>query len=78
MRGASAARAAPRPADARSLPAGRQAEALQAYHEARRALVEELGIEPGPALQRLYRSLLRQEATLEPAAAGRRAPDHHR
>ena len=28
--------------------AGRQAEALQAYHDARHELVEELGIEPGP------------------------------
>jgi DNA-binding SARP family transcriptional activator len=27
---------------------GRQAEALEAYRDARRALVEELGIEPGP------------------------------
>ena len=47
--------------------AGRQAEALQAYHDARRALVDELGIEPSPALQQLYRSILRQEAALERA-----------
>lgn len=32
---------------------GRQAEALDTYREARRQLVEELGIEPGPPLQRL-------------------------
>ena len=31
---------------------GRQAEALQAYLDARSALVEELGIEPGPGAQR--------------------------
>ena len=49
--------------------AGRQAEALQAYHDARRALVDELGIEPGPALQQLYRSILRQEHGLERAPA---------
>ena len=57
--------------------AGRQAEALQAYHDARRALVDELGIEPRPALQQLYRSILRQEAVLErapPARADRRSP----
>ncbi len=54
--------------------AGRQAEALQVYLDARRALVDELGIEPSPALQQLYRSILRQEVVLErappPAAAG--------
>jgi DNA-binding SARP family transcriptional activator len=43
---------------------GRQAEALSAYHDARRTLVEELGIEPGPELQALYGSILRQERTL--------------
>jgi DNA-binding SARP family transcriptional activator len=47
--------------------AGRQAEALEAYHEARRVLVDELGIEPSPALQQLYRSILRQESGLEAA-----------
>ena len=54
--------------------AGRQAEALQAYHDARQALVEELGIEPSPALQQLYRSILRQEGVLERSAraCGRR------
>ena len=35
--------------------AGRQADALQAYREAREQLVAELGIEPSPALQRLER-----------------------
>jgi DNA-binding SARP family transcriptional activator len=46
--------------------AGRQAEALQAYQEARRVLVEELGIEPSPALQQLHASILRQESALQP------------
>jgi DNA-binding SARP family transcriptional activator len=55
--------------------AGRQAEALQAYLDARQALVEELGIEPSPQLQRLYRSLLRQESELEPARAVRRGDE---
>jgi DNA-binding SARP family transcriptional activator len=48
--------------------AGRQAEALEAYHSGRRALVDELGIEPNPALQQLYGSILRQEAGLDPSA----------
>lgn len=43
---------------------GRQADALNAYHDARRTLVEELGLEPGPELQALYGSILRQERTL--------------
>jgi DNA-binding SARP family transcriptional activator len=47
---------------------GRQAEALQAYQDARRTLVEELGIEPTPALQQLHASILRQESALQPQA----------
>ena len=56
--------------------AGRQAEALQAYHDARQALVEELGLEPSPPLQQLYRSILRQEARARAssARAGGRRP----
>jgi DNA-binding SARP family transcriptional activator len=44
---------------------GRQAEALQAYHEARRKLVDELGIEPTAGLQQLHGAILRQDPTLE-------------
>jgi DNA-binding SARP family transcriptional activator len=44
---------------------GRQAEALEAYQDARRALVDELGIDPSPALQELERSILRQDPALE-------------
>jgi predicted ATPase/DNA-binding SARP family transcriptional activator len=41
--------------------AGRQAEALEAYQEARSTLVDELGIEPSPELQELNRKILTQE-----------------
>jgi DNA-binding SARP family transcriptional activator len=40
---------------------GRQADALAAYQEARRMLVDELGLEPGPQLQELHARILRQE-----------------
>jgi DNA-binding SARP family transcriptional activator len=43
---------------------GRQAEALDAYKDARRALVDELGIEPSAALQELEREILRQDPAL--------------
>jgi DNA-binding SARP family transcriptional activator len=48
---------------------GRQAEALTVYHEARGALADELGIDPSPALQTLYASILRQETALAPTTA---------
>jgi DNA-binding SARP family transcriptional activator len=44
---------------------GRQAEALQAFQTARRSLAEELGLEPGPRLQRIEGAILRQDAALE-------------
>jgi DNA-binding SARP family transcriptional activator len=50
---------------------GRQADALEAYRDARRALTEELGIEPTPALQQLHAAILRQDAGLDPARARR-------
>jgi ABC-type transport system substrate-binding protein/DNA-binding SARP family transcriptional activator len=64
---------------------GRQAEALEAYQAARRTLVDELALEPGPALQQLESAILRQDASLDlpgPAATaagvvpvrGRRQP----
>ena len=59
--------------------ADRQAEALDAYQQARDVLVEELGIEPSPALQRLQRGILTQDSALElsvgTAAAGVSARD---
>ena len=49
----------------------RQAEALEVYRDARRTLVEELGIEPGERLRELERAILAQDPSLraEPAAA---------
>jgi DNA-binding SARP family transcriptional activator len=47
---------------------GRQAEALDAYQHARRTLVDELGIEPSPALQELERAILRQDPALDGAS----------
>ncbi len=55
---------------------GRQAEALDVYQGLRRALVDELGIEPGPALQQLNGAILRQEVSLEPPGAAAPAEDH--
>jgi WD40 repeat protein/DNA-binding SARP family transcriptional activator len=47
--------------------AGRQADALEAYRQARKHLQEELGLEPSRALQQLERAILLQDAGLEPA-----------
>ncbi len=44
--------------------AGRQAEALEAYRDARARFIDELGIEPGPELKRLQAEILRHEAGL--------------
>jgi DNA-binding SARP family transcriptional activator/ABC-type branched-subunit amino acid transport system substrate-binding protein/streptogramin lyase len=43
---------------------GRQAEALDVYRNARRLLVEELGIEPSRELQELERAILAQDASI--------------
>ena len=45
--------------------ADRQAEALDAYAEARGTLVDDLGIEPSEALQRLQQAILRHDSSLE-------------
>lgn len=44
---------------------GRQADALAAYRAARRQLVEDLGVEPGPRLQELEVQVLRHDERLE-------------
>jgi predicted ATPase/DNA-binding SARP family transcriptional activator len=48
--------------------AGRQKDALETYRAARRALVDALGVEPGPALQELERAILRQDPSLDAPA----------
>jgi DNA-binding SARP family transcriptional activator len=43
----------------------RQAEALEAYHAARRVLAEELGLEPGKPLKELEQAILRHDSSLD-------------
>ena len=46
---------------------GRQGEALTAYHDARRVLDTELGVEPGPALRELQQRILAADPALSAA-----------
>ncbi|WP_250002345.1 BTAD domain-containing putative transcriptional regulator [Actinoplanes sp. M2I2] len=55
--------------------AGRHGEALEVFRTARRTLVAELGIEPGPALRSLHRQLLAGSAE---RGAARAVPDSFR
>ncbi len=54
---------------------GRQAQALEAYQEARRALVEELAVEPGEALRELEQAILRQDPSLQAPTVRERAAE---
>jgi DNA-binding SARP family transcriptional activator len=84
-----AGQAADRPTDERLIGqlvlalyrSGRQAEALAAYRQTRRVLVEELGTEPGPELQQLHQQILTADPALRTAdpaptasAAGQAGP----
>ena len=53
---------------------GRQADALAEYRAARQTLVEQVGIEPGPALQALERAILVQDPSLAAPLAGAAVP----
>ncbi|WP_170191984.1 BTAD domain-containing putative transcriptional regulator [Saccharothrix syringae] len=52
---------------------GRTVEALEVYEDARRTVVEELGMDPGPALQELHQRILRGTPQ-RPAAPARELP----
>jgi DNA-binding SARP family transcriptional activator/ABC-type branched-subunit amino acid transport system substrate-binding protein len=45
---------------------GRQAEALEVFQDVRHALVEQLGVEPGPGLRGLQAAILRHDPALAP------------
>jgi DNA-binding SARP family transcriptional activator/tetratricopeptide (TPR) repeat protein len=51
---------------------GRQAEALEVYRETWRAMVEELGVEPGSALSQLQRELLATDPVAQPVPSAPR------
>ena len=46
--------------------AGRQADALDAYAECRRRLLDDLGLDPGSSLRRMQQAILAQDPALEP------------
>jgi DNA-binding SARP family transcriptional activator/predicted ATPase len=56
---------------------GRQAEALDVYSQARALMLDELGVEPGPALQRMQQAVLAQDPALD-VRAGDGAADSPR
>jgi YVTN family beta-propeller protein len=57
---------------------GRQADALASYRDARRALVEELGLEPGKELQALEQAILTQDPAIDAPSRRARAVDDGR
>ncbi len=48
---------------------GRQADALDAFQQARRTFLDELGLEPSPALRGLEQAILNQDSSLEVRSA---------
>jgi DNA-binding SARP family transcriptional activator len=53
---------------------GRQSEALAAYRNAREVLIDQVGLEPGPELQRLNDAMLQHDPALDMAGAAAPAP----
>jgi tetratricopeptide (TPR) repeat protein len=53
---------------------GRQGDALAAYQHARRVLADELGVDPGPALQRMHQRILAADPGLLPTDSTGPAP----
>ena len=53
---------------------GRQADALEAFRNARQTLVDEIGVEPSPELRRLHDAILRQDPSLDVACAEAELP----
>ena len=55
--------------------AGRQSEALEAYRQARVALVEQIGVEPGAELRGLHERILTQDPALDLPTAAAAEPE---
>ncbi|WP_109507530.1 AfsR/SARP family transcriptional regulator [Nocardioides speluncae] len=55
--------------------AGRQEDALAAYADVRRERIEQLGLEPGPALQRLHQAMLNNDASIAAPERDRSRPE---
>ena len=53
---------------------GRQADALEAFRNARQTLVDEIGVEPSPELRRLHVAILRLDPSLDVAPAEAELP----
>jgi DNA-binding SARP family transcriptional activator len=56
---------------------GRQTDALEAYQDARRALVAHVGVEPGHRLRELQEAILRQDVALERSSGPSALPPAH-